>query len=133
MALECKYCLCQISEDDNILYPCKCTAPVHKHCLLQWLETRHSPFVCEICKEEYTNIRVIHKTIVNKYICVFSLAITLACSFALFYMLRTHSYFGIVGVVMSIYVFISVVTIGHILFWRVNNTCSLRTIRIDED
>lgn len=50
----CKYCLCDDDKNDILIFPCKCTNPVHNSCLNQWLLNKGKlHFECEICKEFY--------------------------------------------------------------------------------
>ena len=54
----CRFCLAE-EEPANLLMPCKCTAPVHRLCLLQW---RRQQWVnggapqreCEVCRSPWT-------------------------------------------------------------------------------
>ena len=50
----CKYCLCNDSVNDILIFPCKCKNPVHINCLREWLLNKEKyHFQCEICKDFY--------------------------------------------------------------------------------
>ena len=50
---ECRICL--ESNNEKLLYPCKCKFPVHKKCLVKWIKSTSNniPNKCEICKTKY--------------------------------------------------------------------------------
>jgi len=49
----CKYCLDEISEDNNLSYrPCRCNYAIHHKCLATWLENSGRT-ECEICHIKY--------------------------------------------------------------------------------
>ncbi len=56
--MQCKYCYNEVFDYENA-YPCSCKQPVHKECLIKWIEKRKSDFTkCEICKADYKNISI---------------------------------------------------------------------------
>ena len=49
---------CRICLENNkkaLIYPCNCTFPVHKYCLIKWIKStsNNNPEKCEICKTDY--------------------------------------------------------------------------------
>ena len=57
---QCRYCFENI-EDNKLINPCKCKAPVHKQCLILWNSMRKSnKNKCEICNCYY-NINMYFK------------------------------------------------------------------------
>ena len=61
-----------IEKNSELIYPCKCTIPVHKLCLFKWIKSRpkqqnyliNQKLTCEICKETY-NILISEDIIKN--------------------------------------------------------------------
>lgn len=63
MADICKYCLENVilsghdQKNSEVVYPCKCTAPIHQKCIQKWYKMKKSDS-CEICLENYAKIEV---------------------------------------------------------------------------
>lgn len=62
----CRYCL----DEEKLIYPCSCTTPVHKSCLITWLKSQSekpffSGYKCEICTDAY-NVVTEKKTYIRK-------------------------------------------------------------------
>mmetsp|Transcript_33545 Transcript_33545/g.41285 ORF Transcript_33545/g.41285 Transcript_33545/m.41285 type:complete len:394 (-) Transcript_33545:237-1418(-) len=52
----CRFCLESKSEDDELFYPCRCQAPVHRRCLNSWRTAGMNPANltrCEVCQYHY--------------------------------------------------------------------------------
>ena len=62
---ECRICL--ENNGKELIYPCKCKFPVHRECLIKWLnsDSNINPNKCEICKTNYNSDFVI---IINRNI-----------------------------------------------------------------
>lgn len=62
---ECRICL--ENNGKELIYPCECKFPVHRECLLKWLnsDANTTPNKCEICKTNYNSDFVI---IINRNI-----------------------------------------------------------------
>ena len=62
---ECRICL--ENNGKELIYPCKCKFPVHRECLIKWLNSDANtiPNRCEICRTNYNSDFVI---IINRNI-----------------------------------------------------------------
>ncbi len=62
---ECRICL--ENNEKELIYPCKCKFPVHRECLIKWLnsDANTKPSKCEICRTNYNSDFVI---IINRNI-----------------------------------------------------------------
>ena len=62
---ECRICL--ENNGKELIYPCECKFPVHRECLIMWLnsDANTTPSKCEICKTNYNSDFVI---IINRNI-----------------------------------------------------------------
>ena len=60
----CRICTSDDNSRSPLIYPCRCTAPVHAACLQKWVETRPqappaegrrgaAPMTCEVCAAPY--------------------------------------------------------------------------------
>lgn len=59
---ECRICGCTEEEDASspLVWPCRCPAAVHQHCLQQWLDKRpealcaglDDDLACEVCRQK---------------------------------------------------------------------------------
>lgn len=67
IANECHICL--ENNGKELIYPCKCKFPVHKKCLIKWLnsDANTTPSKCEICRSNYNSnfVIIINRNIEN--------------------------------------------------------------------